>query len=96
MSDVIETNFDLVYNNQYQIEYEKVIEFEFENFKSLIYSITNNTWKTWYIDEEGEEIEEIISMEEFKKLKRWNIDNFIIEESQLLDCLGIVLLEIKK
>jgi hypothetical protein len=92
--DTIETNFDSVITTDPEFEYEDQIEFELSSFTSLIYSVTNNKWIAWYIDnDDGNEYESYYTMEEYKELKFLVIGKVTITEEELINYLGIVLLK---
>jgi len=92
MNDDIVTNFDSVITTDPEYIYEDQIEFQLDDFVSLIYSITNSQWIAWYIDDDGEEYEEIYNMEAYKALESLVINNKYLEKSELLNFLGVVLL----
>lgn len=88
--DEIETNFNSVITTNPEFEYENIIEFELRDYCSLIYSITNNNWRTWYIDNDGEEYENEFTIEEYSALESLTINGTTVDKEQLLEFLGIV------
>jgi len=94
MNDDIKTNFDSVITTDPEYVYEDQIEFQLDDFVSLIYSITNSQWIVWYIDDDGEEYEEIYNMEAYKALESLVIKGIVIDKEKLLEFLGIIILKI--
>lgn len=76
-----------LYMDEPEIEEETIIEFEIEEYHNLIYSLTNNNWRIWYIDVDGEEIEELV--DDIEKLDRLDIGPYTIDKEEIQDYINI-------
>lgn len=80
----------IFYMNDSNIECEEIIEFDFEEYRSLIYSITNDNWKIWYIDlENGDEFEEYFTKEEIEVCDSLTIRDIILNKEQIKEYITI-------
>lgn len=71
------------------IEYEETIEFDLNDYHSLIYSKTNKNWRKWWLDGSGNEFEEPI--ENIELMNELFIGLKKIEADELVKFMNIVL-----
>jgi hypothetical protein len=91
-NEEIKTNIDDIYDDEkLDVEHDEVIEFNLGEFIFLEYSLTNNIWKTWYLNEEGEEIEEYYTMEEYRLLSVLVVNTIMLKKEQLDEYLLVIM-----
>jgi len=90
MEEDIKSNFDQVILDNPEFEFCNQIEFEFSDTESLIYSIEDSEWFTWCLNEDGEEVFEYFTLDEYKQLDELHINEIVLNKTQLTEYLEVV------